>query len=175
MAVHELKGVRPTLGRDVFVADSAAVIGDVHLGEQASVWFGAVVRGDYCPIRVGARTNVQDNVVVHIANETGPTTIGDDVTVGHAAVVHACTVGHRCLIGIGSVILDGAVVGDESFVAAGTLVTPRTIIPPRSFVLGRPSKVVRPVTEAELAWIRRSASDYVRFAHEFLGSCKRIA
>lgn len=175
MAVHELNRVRPTIERDVFVADSASVIGDVHLGEQASVWFGAVLRGDYCPIRVGARTNVQDNVVVHIASETGPTTIGDDVTIGHAAVVHACTVGHRCLIGIGSVILDGAVVGDESFVAAGTLITPRTVIPPRSFVLGRPSKTVRPVTEAELAWIRKSAADYVRFGREFLENCNRLA
>ena len=175
MAVHELNGVRPTLGREVFVADSAAVIGDVQLGEHASVWFGAVLRGDYCPIRVGARTNVQDNVVVHIASETGPTTIGEDVTIGHAAVVHACTVGHRCLIGIGSVILDGAVVGDESFVAAGTLVTPRTVIPPRSFVLGRPAKIVRPVTDAEVAAICNSAADYARFARAFLVTCKRLS
>lgn len=174
MAVHELNGVRPALGDDVFVAESASVIGDVHLGQQASVWFGAVLRGDYCPIRVGARTNLQDNAVVHIRSETGPTTIGDDVTIGHAAIIHACTVGHRCLIGIGSIILDGAIVGDESFVAAGTLITPRTIIPPRSFVLGRPSKVVRPVTDAELASIRESASDYVRFAREFRESCKRV-
>lgn len=173
MGVYEFKNVRPVLGRDVFVAESASVIGDVHLGDEASVWFGAVLRGDYCPIRVGARTNVQDGVVLHIAAGSGPTTIGDDVTIGHSAVVHACSVGHRCLIGIGSVILDGAVVGDESFVAAGTLVTPRTVVPPRSFVLGRPSKVVRPVTDAELASIRESASDYVRFAREFRETCRR--
>jgi gamma-carbonic anhydrase len=175
MAVYELNGVRPALGDDVFVAESASIVGDVHLGRQASVWFGAVLRGDYCPIRVGARTNVQDNAVVHIRSETGPTTIGDDVTIGHAAVIHACTVGHRCLIGIGSIVLDGAVVGDESFVAAGTLITPRTVIPPRSFVLGRPSKIVRPITDAELETIRQSASDYAGFAAQFLASCRRLA
>lgn len=174
MAVHELKGVRPSLGAGVFVAENASVIGDVHLGDQAGIWFGAVLRGDYCPIRVGARTNVQDNAVVHITSGTGPTTIGDDVTIGHAAVIHACTVGDRCLIGMGSIVLDGSVVGDESFVAAGTLITPRTVIPPRSFVLGRPAKVVRPVTDAEIASIRKSASDYVGFAREFRESCKRV-
>ena len=174
MALYELAGVRPALGRDVFVAESASIIGDVRLGDEASVWFGAALRGDYCPIRVGARSNVQDNVVLHIAAGTGPTTIGDDVTIGHAAVVHACTVGNRCLIGMGSIVLDGAIIGDESFVAAGTLVTPRTVVPPRSFVLGRPSKIVRPVTEAELASIRESAADYVRFACEFREGCRRL-
>jgi carbonic anhydrase/acetyltransferase-like protein (isoleucine patch superfamily) len=174
MAVYELNAVRPKLGRDVFVAENASVIGDVHLGDGASLWFGTVVRGDYSPIRIGARTNVQDNVVVHIVSTNGPTIIGDDVTIGHSAVVHACTVGDVCLIGMGAVVLDFAVIGDGSFVAAGSLVTPRTVIPPGSFVLGRPAKVVRPVNDTERATIARSAADYVRFAADFRAGCTRV-
>jgi carbonic anhydrase/acetyltransferase-like protein (isoleucine patch superfamily) len=175
MAIYELNGVRPTLGRDVFVADSAAVIGDVHLGDGAGVWFGAVLRGDYMPIRVGARTNIQDNAVVHITAGMNGATIGDDVTVGHAAIVHGCTVGSRCLVGMGSTLLDGSVIGDESFIAAGSLVTPGTLIAPRSFVMGRPAKVKRPVEESDLVWIRGSAVAYVAHARDFMATCKRIA
>src|ERR1700744_667141 len=160
MAIYELKGVRPLLGRDVFVAEGARVIGDVHLGDGASVWFNAVLRGDYMPIRVGARTNIQDNAVVHISSGTHGATIGDDVTVGHSAIIHACTVGNDCLVGMGSIVLDGAVVGDQSFIAAGSLVTPWTVIPPRSFVRGRPAKVARAVSERDLAWLREAASRY---------------
>ncbi|HEY8041082.1 MAG TPA: gamma carbonic anhydrase family protein [Polyangiaceae bacterium] len=175
MPLYDLKGVRPTLGRDVFVADSATVIGDVHLGDESSVWFGAVLRGDYFPIRIGARTNVQDNSVVHITAGQAATTVGDDVTVGHAAIIHGCTVGHRCLIGMGSIVLDGAVVGDESFVAAGSLITPGTVIPPRSFVMGRPGKVVRAVREEDLAWIREAAVLYAGYARDFRSACTRLA
>jgi carbonic anhydrase/acetyltransferase-like protein (isoleucine patch superfamily) len=178
MGLYELYGVRPLLGRDAFVADTAAVIGDVHLGDEASVWFGAVVRGDYRPIRIGARTNVQDNVVVHIATTRGEAaggaTIGDDVVVGHAAVLHACTIGDRCLVGMGAIVLDGAVVGDESFIAAGSLVPPDTVVPPRSFLLGRPAKVTRTVTDAEVAAILDSAAKYVDFAREFRTGCVRL-
>ena len=146
----------------------------MHLGEEASVWFGAVLRGDYMPIRVGARTNIQDNAVVHITSNESSAILGDDVTVGHSAIVHGCTIGHSCLIGMGSIVLDGALVGDESFVAAGSLVTPGTIIPPRSFVMGRPARVVRPVNERDLAGIREAASRYVQYAREFRDACKRI-
>jgi carbonic anhydrase/acetyltransferase-like protein (isoleucine patch superfamily) len=174
MSIYELNGVRPRLGRDVFVAEGARVIGDVHLGDEASVWFGAVLRGDYMPIRVGARTNIQDNAVVHITSEQFATTLGDDVTVGHAAIVHGCTIGSGCLVGMGSIVLDGAVVGEGSFVAAGSLVTPGTVIPPRSFVVGRPAKVMRSVTDRDLAVIRESASRYVQYAREFEAGCKRL-
>jgi carbonic anhydrase/acetyltransferase-like protein (isoleucine patch superfamily) len=174
MALYELNGVRPTVGRDVFVAETASVIGDVHLGDEASVWFGAVLRGDYFPIRVGARTNVQDSTVVHITAGKAATTIGDDVTIGHAAILHGCTVGDRCLVGMGSVVLDGAVVGEESFVAAGSLVTPGTIIPPRSFVLGRPAKAARRVAEADLEWIRQAAQVYAGYARDFRATLRRI-
>src|SRR5260370_31238690 len=160
MALYELKGIRPTLGRDVFVADTASVIGDVHLGDEASVWFGTVLRGDYFPIRVGARTNVQDNTVVHITADLSATTIGDEVTIGHAAVIHGCTIGHRCLIGMGSVVLDGATVGDGSFVAAGSLGTPCTVLPPHSVVMGRPATVGRAASERDMAWLPAAGAQY---------------
>ncbi len=174
MAIYELDGVRPTLGRDVFIADSAAVIGDVHLGDGAGVWFGAVIRGDYMPIRIGARTNIQDNAVVHITAGMNGTTVGDDVTVGHSALVHGCTVGDRCLVGMGSTVLDGAVIGEESFIAAGSLVTPGTIIPPRSFVMGRPARIKRPVEDTDLTWIKGSAVAYVTHARDFMARCRRV-
>ena len=174
MGLYELAVIRPTLGRDVFIADTATVIGDVHLGDEAGVWFGAVLRGDYFPIRVGARTNVQDNAVVHITADLARTTVGDDVTIGHAAIIHGCTIGHRCLVGMGSIVLDGAVVGDESFVAAGSLVTPGTVIPPRSFVMGRPAKVVRPVRNHDLVVLREAAERYVQYAREFRERCRRV-
>ncbi|SRR5258706_10599616 len=174
MAIYEHNGKRPGLGRDVFIADTGVVIGDVHLGDEASIWFGAVLRGDYCVIRVGARTNVQDNAVVHISSALGPTTVGDDVTIGHSAIVHGCTIGDRCLIGMGAIVLDGAVVGEDSFVAAGSLVAPGKVIPARSFVMGRPGKVVRPVEDADLQWIRGAASAYVSYARDFRTACKRV-
>lgn len=174
MAIYELAGVRPTLGRDVFVAENATVVGDVTLGDEAGVWFGAVLRGDYFPIRVGARTNVQDNAVLHITAGKAATTLGDDVTVGHAAIIHGCTIGNRCLVGMGSIVLDGAVVGDDCFVAAGSLVTPGTVIPPRSFVMGSPARVKRAVTEADLGWIRDAASLYAGYARDFRTRCRRV-
>ena len=146
----------------------------VHLGDEASVWFGAVIRGDCFPIRIGARTNVQDNVVVHVTGGEARTTIGDEVTIGHAAVIHGCTIGHRCLIGIGSIILDGAVIGDESFVAAGSLVTPGAAFPTRSLIMGRPARVLRPVSDDDLQRIREGAEHYVRYARDFMTSSARI-
>jgi carbonic anhydrase/acetyltransferase-like protein (isoleucine patch superfamily) len=174
MPLYELLGVRPVVGRGVFVADTAAVIGDVHLGDECGVWFGAVLRGDYFPIRVGARSNVQDNAVVHITAGQAATTIGEDVTIGHAAIIHGCTIEDRCLVGMGSTVLDGAVVGADSFVAAGSLVTPGTVIPPGSFVLGRPARVKRAVTDADREWIREAARLYVGYARDFAEGCKRL-
>jgi carbonic anhydrase/acetyltransferase-like protein (isoleucine patch superfamily) len=174
MPLYQLGDKRPSVGRDVFIAEGARVIGDVTLGDEAGIWFNTVLRGDYMPIRIGARTNIQDNSVVHITAGTFGTTVGDDVTVGHSAIIHACTVGNSCLIGMGSTILDGAVIGEECFVAAGSLVTPGTIIPPRSFVLGRPAKVVRPVTERDLLWIKGSAVSYATYAREFMAGCKAL-
>ncbi len=167
MTVYELQGVRPTLAVDVFVAPNATVIGDVVIGASSSIWFGTVVRGDVYPIRIGARTNVQDNTVIHVTTGLSSTTIGDDVTIGHGAIVHGCTIGNRCLVGMGSIILDDAVIGDDCFVAAGSLVTPRTNIPPGSMVRGRPAKVVGLLDEAQRMLILGSAQHYVENAHAF--------
>lgn len=139
----------PRIGADVFLAPNATVIGDVELGDEASVWFGAVLRGDIGSIRVGPRTNVQDLACMHLTDGVSTTNIGADVTIGHGAILHGCTVEDGCLIGMGSIILDNAVIGAGSVIAAGALVPPRMVIPPRSLVKGSPGKVVRAVTEAE--------------------------
>ncbi len=167
MPIYVHKGNRPTLGKDVFVAPNATVIGDVVIGDESSVWFGTVVRGDVFPIRIGARTNIQDNAVVHVTGGKASTTIGDDVTVGHLALVHGCTIGNRCLVGMGSIVLDGAVVEDECFIGAGALVAPGTRIPSRSMVLGRPGKVVRTLRDADLEQIREASRLYVQYARDF--------
>jgi len=144
------------------------VLGDVTIGEDASLWFGAVVRGDVNFIRIGARTNVQDHSVLHVTSKTHPTVIGDDVTLGHRVTLHGCTVKDRCLIGIGAVVLDGAVVGEESMVGAGALVPPGMVVPPRVLALGSPAKVRRDLTAGEIAFFRTSAANYVRYAQQYL-------
>jgi carbonic anhydrase/acetyltransferase-like protein (isoleucine patch superfamily) len=174
MPVYALNGVTPVLGSGVFVAPNASVIGDVVLGEGASVWFGAVLRGDAFPIRVGARTNIQDNAVVHVTGGSASTTLGDDITVGHAAIVHGCTIGNRCLVGMGSILLDGAVIEDECLVAAGALVPPGMRIPTRSLVMGRPAKIVRILGDSDLAHIRDAAAVYVTYARDCLASLSAV-
>lgn len=167
MPLYVHKGVTPILGKDVYVAPNATIIGDVVIGDQSSIWFGAVIRGDVFPIRIGARTNIQDNAVVHVSAGKARTTIGDDVTLGHLALVHGCTIGSRCLIGMGSIVLDNAVVEDECFVAAGALVPPGMRIPSRSLAVGRPARVIRKLEEADLADIRNAGTMYVQYALDF--------
>ncbi len=167
MPIYSHKGVTPRIGKNVYVAPNATIIGDVEIGDDSSVWFGVVIRGDEFPIRIGARTNIQDNAVVHVTGGKAATTIGDDVTVGHLALVHGCTIGDRCLVGMGSIVLDGAVVGDECLVAAGALVPPRMKVPPRSFVIGRPARVLRSLNDDELAQIREAGELYVQYARSF--------
>jgi carbonic anhydrase/acetyltransferase-like protein (isoleucine patch superfamily) len=160
-------GRAPQLDPSVFVVNSATIIGDVVIGPESSVWFGAVVRGDIHPIRIGARSNVQDNATLHVVGGKFGTTLGDGVTVGHNAVVHGCTIEDGVLVGMGAIVLDGAVVGAESLIAAGALVPPGTRVPPRSLVLGSPGKVVRAVSDDELERIRSSASNYVGYAQRY--------
>jgi carbonic anhydrase/acetyltransferase-like protein (isoleucine patch superfamily) len=151
---------QPVLGKDVYIARGAVVLGDVTLGDGASVWYNAVLRGDINRIVVGAGSNIQDNAVLHLADEF-PCILGRYVTVGHSAVVHACTIGHECLIGMGAVILDGAELGEQCLVGAKALVTQHTKIPAGSLVLGAPAKVVRPLTAKERSGLKYWAEKYV--------------
>jgi len=162
------KDITPAVARTAYVDDSAQVIGDVHVGEESSIWMNAVVRGDVNVIRIGNRTNIQDGTIVHVMRDTHPTTIGDRVTIGHGAVVHGCTLEDRVLIGMGAIVLNGAVVGSESIVAAGTLVPEGMVIPPRSLVMGSPAKVRRPLTDQEKAGLREYARNYFDYKNTYL-------
>ncbi len=166
MPILPHKGKVPQVSKALFIADNAYIIGDVELDEGASVWYGAVLRGDIHRIQVGKFSNVQDNAVIHVTKDRWPTIIGDRVTVGHLAMLHGCVVEDDVLIGIGSIILDGAVVGRESVVAAGALVPPGMKIPPGSVVMGVPAKVVRKVTDKDLELIEYSWKAYVEHAKE---------
>ena len=161
------------VGAGVFLAETCAVIGDVEIGEAASIWYGTVVRGDVMPIRIGARTNLQDNTVIHVTSDKFGTTIGSDCTIGHATIIHACTVEDFCLIGMGATLLDGCVIGRGSFVGAGALVTPGTVIPPGSLVLGAPARVKRPVNDGEREQIEYGAKHYVELARDYLATEER--
>ncbi|QIG40535.1 gamma carbonic anhydrase family protein [Microbacterium sp. 4R-513] len=158
-SVLVLAGRSPSIDASAFVAAGARVIGDVALGEGASVWYNAVLRADSDAIRVGAGSNLQDNVSVHV-DAGHPTVIGENVSVGHNAVVHGCTIGDGSLIGMGSVVLSGAVIGDGCLVAGGAVVLEGTVIPPGSLVAGVPAKVRRELTDEERAGILRNAETY---------------
>ncbi|RJP25535.1 MAG: gamma carbonic anhydrase family protein [Deltaproteobacteria bacterium] len=161
------KGKTPGLDPSVFVAEGARIIGDVEIGEQSSVWFNAVIRGDILPIRIGRRTNIQDGCVLH-TKDGYPLTIGDEVTFGHSVTAHGCTIGDLCLLGIGCVVLDGAVVGRGSVIGSGAVVPPGTVVPPHSLVMGVPGKVVKDLG-AESAERNRAFSDkYVGYALSYL-------
>jgi carbonic anhydrase/acetyltransferase-like protein (isoleucine patch superfamily) len=151
-----------------FVDDTGIVIGDVVMGEQCSVWFHAVIRGDVHYIRIGHRTNIQDLCMLHVTHDTHPLIIGSDVTIGHHVVLHGCTIKDRVLIGMGAIIMDGAVIGEDSVVGAGALVTEGTVVPPKSLMFGAPAKVRRSVTDSELLWIRESSANYVKYASQYL-------
>jgi len=166
--IRSFAGKQPRIGRGVFLAETCAVIGDVVIGDESSIWYSTVLRGDEMPIRIGARTSMQDGTVVHVTSGRSGTTIGDDCTIGHAAILHACTVEDFCLIGMGSTILDGVRIGRGSLVGAGALVTPGTDIPPGSLVLGAPGRVVRAVNQKEQQAIEYGAAHYVDLTRRYL-------
>ncbi len=167
--IRKFRGIAPTVPASAFVEESAQVIGDVVLGEHASVWFNAVIRGDVGPIRIGARSNVQDCCVVHCTRGKHHTTVGEDVTVGHSVTLHGCTIGDRVLVGMGSTILDGTEIASDSIVAAGSLVAPGSRFPPRSLIMGAPARVRRALTDAEVEELRRAAEHYIEYAKEHRG------
>jgi carbonic anhydrase/acetyltransferase-like protein (isoleucine patch superfamily) len=169
MSVLPYKNTQPSLGERVYVADNATIIGDVRIGNDSSIWFGAVVRGDVDSIRIGRNTNVQDNCTIHVTGGRFPTTVGDNVTIGHGAIVHGCTVGDGVLIGMGARVLDGAVIGESSLVGAGAVVSEGMIVPPRMLVVGVPAKLKRPLTDDEISYLAQSAQHYVELKETYLG------
>ena len=173
MAVYRLGETLPSIDSTAWVADSAQVIGDVHLGDQASVWFGAVLRGDNTRLHIGRRSNIQDGAIVH-SDVGSPVHLGDDVTVGHQAMLHGCTVGDGSLIGIQAVVLNGARIGKGCLVAAGAVVTEGKEFPDGSLIMGAPAKVARELTPEQLAGLLRSAASYVAKAQQFKSSLVRI-
>jgi carbonic anhydrase/acetyltransferase-like protein (isoleucine patch superfamily) len=167
--IRPFRSITPTVHPSAYVDVSAQVIGDVHLGDESSIWMNVVVRGDVHYVRIGARSNIQDLTLVHVMRDTHPTVIGDDVTVGHSAVVHGATVEDRCLIGMGAILLNGCRIGSGSIVAAGTLVPEGMVVPPGSMVMGLPGKVKRQLTPEEDASIKWYADNYVRYRLDFQG------
>jgi carbonic anhydrase/acetyltransferase-like protein (isoleucine patch superfamily) len=174
MAVYELDGVAPQLDAGAWVADSAQVIGNVHLGENASVWFGVVVRGDNETIRIGRATNIQDLSALH--SDSGvPLTIGDNVTVGHMVMLHGCTIGDNSLIGIGSVVLNNARIGRNCIVGSGSVVTEGKEFPDNSLIIGAPAKVVRTLDDAAAERMRANAEHYIHNSQRFAKGLRRIS
>lgn len=174
MAIYEVEGVAPTIAESAWVADSAQVMGDVVLADDASVWFGVVIRGDTAPIKVGRGSNIQDHSVLH-ADVGMPLTVGEGVTVGHKVMLHGCTVGDHSLIGIGAVVLNGAKIGKGCLVGAGSLVTEGKEFPDGSMIIGSPARVVRQLTPEQLEGLRQSALHYVANAQQFRRTLKKIA
>ena len=174
MAIYELDGREPQIGDGAWVADSAQVIGNVRLEAGASVWFGAVVRGDNEAMTVGARSNVQEGSVLH-SDPGFPLVIGDDVTIGHQVMLHGCTIGDGTLIGIKAVVMNGARIGKNCIVGASALVTEQKEFPDGSMIIGAPARAVRPLTPEEIAGLPRIAEHYVANAQRFRTGLKKVA
>lgn len=173
MSVYSLDDITPDLADDVWVAESATVVGNVIMASGSSAWFGTVIRGDNEPIKIGARTNIQDNSVLH-SDPGSPLVIGEDVTVGHQAMLHGCTIGDNSLVGIGATILNGAKIGKNCLIGAHALVTENKVIPDNSVVMGSPGKVVKELPEAQEAMLKTSAEYYVKNAQRFKNGLKKV-
>ncbi|MGH9944551.1 MAG: gamma carbonic anhydrase family protein [Pyrinomonadaceae bacterium] len=165
--IRPFQGKHPQVHETAHVEESAQVIGDVVIGEESSVWFNAVVRGDVHFIRIGNRTNIQDGTVVHVSNGTHETILEDEVTIGHNVTLHGCHVERGCLIGMGAIVMDGVRVGAQSLVAAGALLSPGTIVPPRSLVMGVPARVKRPLTPEEVAGLDQFWKNYIEYTKQY--------
>lgn len=173
--IKEYKGIQPEIGERTWIAENAMVIGESKIGNDCGVWFGVTIRGDVNYIKIGDRSNIQDGCIIHVdhsitenKDDGYPTIIGDDVTVGHGVTLHGSQIGNACLIGMSATLLNGCEIGEESMVAAGSLVTQNKKFPPRSLIMGTPAKVVRPLSEDEIANIYKSAQNYVSYKNEYL-------
>ncbi|OLE56035.1 MAG: gamma carbonic anhydrase family protein [Acidobacteria bacterium 13_1_20CM_3_53_8] len=165
--IRPFRGTHPQIHPTAFIEESAQVIGDVHIGEESSVWFNAVVRGDCFYIRIGDRTNIQDGTVIHVTTGTHATVLEGEVTVGHNVTLHGCYIERGSLIGIGSIVMDAVRVGAQSLIAAGSLLTPGTEIPSRSLVMGAPARVKRPLTDEEVAGLEIFWKNYIEFTRAY--------
>lgn len=166
--LYEFLGSQPQVDRSNFIAPSADIIGDVVLGEESSVWFNCTIRGDVNYIRIGKRSNVQDNTCIHVTNQTHPTVVGNQVTIGHSAMIHGCTIQDRVLVGIKAIILDGAVIESDCIIAAGSLVPPGKVMPSGWMCMGSPAKPVRKLTEDEIASIVKYSDNYVKYSRAYM-------
>jgi carbonic anhydrase/acetyltransferase-like protein (isoleucine patch superfamily) len=164
----EFMEAKPALGKNVYVAPTATLIGKIEIGDFSNIWPNVSARGDINWMKIGRRTNIQDNTVLHVTEDTHPLVIGDNVTVGHGCILHGCTINDRCLIGMGSVVLDGAVIGSDAMIGAGSVVKQGDVIPPRTLYLGVPAKYSRGLSDAELTAILESAKSYAELAQECL-------
>jgi len=165
--IYEYKGEKPKIDESCFIADSADIIGNVSIGEDSSVWFGVVIRGDGNYIRIGKGSNIQDNSILHINKEGTPIIIGNNVTVGHGAILHGCKIEDNCIIGMGASILDGAIICENTLIAAGSIVTVGKKIPSGVLCLGVPAKVVRKLTEEDIHEIKEAAKHYVMLSKDY--------
>lgn len=161
--IRPVRGFTPEIHPSAFVAENAAIIGDVQINEGASIWYNVTIRGDVMPIRIGQQTNVQDGSVIHGTFGKFGTTLGNRVTIGHMVMLHGCKIGDRCLIGMGSILMDGVEIGAQSIVGAGSLVTEGKVFPPKSLIMGRPAKFVRELAAEELQRLEHSADNYVLY------------
>lgn len=168
MTIQTVSGLTPTFGRRVFLATNAVVVGEVFLGDDVSVWYNVVIRGDIHWIRIGARSNLQDGVIIHVERGLYPTLLEEEVSVGHGAMLHGCTIGAGSLIGMGAVVLNQAVIGEGSLVAAGAVVREDFRAPPRSLVAGVPAVVKRELTDQEAGRARRTAFNYIEYKNTYL-------
>ena len=166
--IKKFKNIQPQLGRNVYISENAVVIGDVTLGDEVNIWFGSILRGDMHYIKIGNRSNIQDNAVVHVTTAVSPTNIGSGVTVGHGAILHGCTIEDDCMIGMGAVVMDDAVIGSSSLVGAGALIPPNMIVPPKSLVVGMPGKVSRKIRKEEYKIIIERPQEYIDLAAVYM-------
>lgn len=173
MPLYAIEGKQPVIGTDVWVAPSADVIGDAHLGNEASVWFGAVIRADNTPIIVGTRSNIQESAMLH-SDPGAPLTIGADCTIGHHAVLHGCTIGDNVLIGMGATVLNRAVIGAGCIVGAGALITEGKSFEPNSLIVGSPARAVRTLDEKSAAMLKASAQHYVEKSKVYAAGLTRV-
>lgn len=168
MILRGFQGKQPRLGARTFVAPNAAIIGDVELGDDVSIWYSTTIRGDVNYIRIGARANIQDNCTIHVNHDNCPTDIAAEVTIGHGAIVHGCTIGRGALIGMGARVLDGAVIGESALVGAGAVVSEGMIVPPRTLVVGVPARIKRQLTDEEVEGLEASWKHYVEYKDIYL-------